>query len=160
MGDVQRVESVLEDLKALAPAGFAIALHVQFTTPKYLFQTYPKDWMEEYTRKGLVMHDPTVRWGLENEGEIIWSDLADLDAAGVLTLASEYGLSHGITIARVIDASKSIASFSREDRAFNADETTDILEKFETLHRESAGGAEAADFDGALKRLSVALTHG
>jgi len=36
------VAALLHELDHRSPAGCAIALHIRFTTPTYLFQTYPK----------------------------------------------------------------------------------------------------------------------
>ncbi len=72
-------------LDALCPAGYAMALHISYTTPKFLFQAYDSDWMEQYSKQGLVLKDPTVKWGFENTGTINWRDLKDLDEAGYLS---------------------------------------------------------------------------
>ena len=54
------VQILLAELKEIAPAGFAIALHVGFNSPKFLFQTYPSKWLKEYSENGLVMNDPNT----------------------------------------------------------------------------------------------------
>ena len=59
------IAALLHDLDQRSPAGFAIALHIRFTTPTYLFQTYPKRWLDHYSSAGLVVHDPVVRWGFQ-----------------------------------------------------------------------------------------------
>ena len=57
------IAAVLQDFDQRSPAGFAVALHFDFTTPTFLFQTYPKRWMDYYSAGGLVMHDPVARMG-------------------------------------------------------------------------------------------------
>ncbi len=84
MQDQAGILRTVERLTALAPSGYAIALHVRFTTPTFLFQTYPREWIEVYTQRGYVMSDPTVMWGFSNTGRVRWSDLADQDSAGML----------------------------------------------------------------------------
>ena len=112
------IRHILGDLMDTATAGFALAFHVRFTTPSFLFQTYPKDWLDYYSQNGLVMSDPTVAWGFENTGAIGWSDLTASDSAGVLAKAAEFGLKHGATCATGSDESRSIGSFARADRDF------------------------------------------
>ena len=158
MTTVATTQGLLNDLSKVSSAGYAIALHVRFTTPTYLFQTYPADWMEYYSSQGLVMHDPTVKWGFENDGTVRWADLAESDSAGVLTQAAEHGLSFGITMAVSKDGSKSLASFSRSDRDFTDDEAKELVGLFEKLHDETADTSDQSVQD-ALKKLSVELTH-
>jgi LuxR family transcriptional regulator len=105
-------------LKTIATAGFAPAFHVRFTTPTFLFQTYPKDWLDYYSQNGLVMSDPTVMWGFENTGAVDWAALQANDSAGVLAKAAEYGLKHGATYATEIDGSHSIGTFARTQTVF------------------------------------------
>ncbi len=65
-----------------SPAGFAIALHIRFSSPTFLFQSYPAAWSEEYTNKGLLMQDPTVAWGLTQTGAVRWSgEFSDSDSS-------------------------------------------------------------------------------
>ncbi len=68
MDENTKIGQLLGELDDLCPSGYAIALHIRYTTPAFLFQTYPKEWMEYYSQNGLVLHDPTVRWGLANTG--------------------------------------------------------------------------------------------
>ena len=75
MNRKESIAALLHELDQRSPSGFAIALHVVFTRPTYLFQTYAKPWMDHYSEAGLVMHDPVVRWGLQNVGRLRWSDL-------------------------------------------------------------------------------------
>lgn len=116
------IRSVLSDLTHLAPTGYAAALHINFTTPDFLFQTYPADWLAIYSQQGLVMKDPTVLWGFENLGTVRWSDLADIDPAGVMRAATKFGMNYGVTVAVEQGGTRSIASLSRGDREFSGDE--------------------------------------
>ena len=151
----------LARLETLSPAGYAMALHVSFTTPRFLFQKYNRDWIEYYTKNGLVMADPTVRWGFENNGLISWSELTDLDTEGVLKKASEFGIKHGFTFSTEAGDSKSITSFARGDRAFSDEERQEICKLAEALHHETADldALSGSDLE-ALKKMSVLFTHG
>ena len=81
------VGKVLERLDSACPSGFAIALHIKFSSPRYLFQAYPAEWIAYYTANGLVMRDPTVHWGFENTGHIRWSALEVADRSVMLKAA-------------------------------------------------------------------------
>ena len=73
------IAALLHEIDRLSPAGFAVAMHIRFTRPTYLFQTYAKRWMDHYSAKGMVVHDPLVHWGLQNVGRIRWSELEAID---------------------------------------------------------------------------------
>lgn len=154
------ISPLLRALDDLCPAGYAIALHIRFTTPMFLFQTYSREWIDIYTRKSMVMQDPTVRWGFENTGTETWANLAESDEAGVLAEAAEHGLKFGFVHALQLHESRSVASFARGDRDFTAEEMTEITKILEQLHEltrdtDSLSDAEIA----ALKTLSITLTH-
>jgi len=156
-------DTILEHLslmKAASPAGYAMALHVRYTTPRYLFQTYDQGWRDHYTQNGMVMQDPTVRWGFENTGTIRWSELVAQDLAGVLTQAASWGLNYGVTIALDKNQSRSIASFARSDREFTDAEIAEIGARLTQMHDETAELETLAPATrAALRQLSVFFTH-
>jgi LuxR family transcriptional regulator, quorum-sensing system regulator SdiA len=154
------IAALLHELDARSPAGLAIALHVRFTRPTYLFQTYAQRWMDVYSAKGFVMHDPVVRWGLQNTGRTRWSDLASIDTAGVLEEAKDHGMMNGVAIGIVLDGSRSIGGFSRADRDYDEAETDELEVLLSRLHTETAGlGQLSAADQRALTELSIKLTH-
>lgn len=159
MSGQDRISTLLAQLHAASPAGFAIALHVRFTSPRYLFQSYAKDWLDTYSREGLVLHDPVVRWGFTHEGTVHWSALDD--PAGVMERAAAHGLRHGAVIAFVRDGSRTMAGFARGDREPSDDEIAALRGILEELH-DLTGSVEA--FSPAvhmtLKQMSIYLTHG
>ncbi len=154
------IRNILAALKETATGGFALAFHVRFTTPTFLFQTYPKDWLDYYSQKGLVMSDPTVAWGFENTGLISWADLKVDDTAEVLAKAAEFGLTHGATCATMRDDSRSIGSFARTDRDFTPQERDMFMERLEMLHHVTADMKTLSpETAAALRTMSVQFTH-
>jgi LuxR family transcriptional regulator len=151
---------LLRELDHRSPAGFAIALHIRFTAPAYLFQTYPTRWMEHYSEHGMVVNDPTVHWGVQNLGRIRWSELERIDSAGVLEAAKNYGLMNGVTVAVLRGGTRTIASFSRADRDYDDFEMEELEELLTRLHEFTTGLPKLSASDRrALRELSVRLTH-
>jgi LuxR family transcriptional regulator, quorum-sensing system regulator SdiA len=153
------VEDSLNQLATSSPAGFAIGLHLEFTTSKYIFQHYSRTWMEEYSRRGLILIDPTVRWGIENEGWIRWSDLAALDSGGVLAAAAEFGLTYGVSISVVGPSSRSLGSFATSEREFTEAEIAALAENLRRMHDSTADVVPDSSEDLKLKRLASSLAH-
>lgn len=154
-----RISSLLARLHQASPAGFAIALHVRFASPKYLFQSYDKEWLDAYSRDGLVLHDPVVRWGFSHEGTIRWSELED--PAGVMQRSAQYGLRFGIVVALLRDGWRTMAGFARSDREFTADEVRALTEYLVELHdRTEPVEALSPVVHQTLKQMSIYLTHG
>lgn len=156
----ESIAALLLDLDQRSPAGFAIALHIRFTTPTFVFQTYSKRWMEHYSSSGLVLHDPVVRWGLQNLGRTRWADLEAIDSEGVMEQAKDFGLMNGAAISIVIAGSRSIAGLARADRDFNEIEMEELERVLALLHRETTDPGELNERDrDALKELSIRLTR-
>ncbi len=155
------VGQILERITKRSPSGFAIGLHITFSTPKYLFQSYDRKWIEIYSKRGLILRDPTVRWGFGNTGTIRWSTLAEQDEEGVLKLAAEHGLKYGVTVGLDCDNSRTIASFARPDREFTDAEIDDSFNDLIELHKATQGTESLSpEVHEVLKRMSVILTHG
>ncbi len=151
---------LLEQLDESCPAGFAVALHIKFASPRYLFQAYRRDWIDYYSKHALVLRDPTVRWGFEHTGTIRWSALDGQDATDVMEKAAEYGLAYGFTAAQEDGQSRSVASFARSDREFTEAEMQSIATILTRLHEETRAAETLSPEDhAALKRLSILLTH-
>lgn len=152
------VSETLGALHQIAPAGYALGVHVEYTTPKFVFQTYPKAWLDYYSSNGLIMRDPMVAWGFENTGFARWSTLDD--AAGVLKLAGEYGMTFGAVTAVTSEDSRSIGGFAHPDREFTEDEMQTLLNGVQALHDATADAAELdEDTIQHLKKMSVMVTH-
>lgn len=156
----RQIGTELSTLQDHAPAGFAIALHVKFTTPAFLFQTYPKAWIDIYSSRGFVLRDPTVIWGFDNLGVIDWTDLQENDSDGIMAMARDFGLVHGFTYALETGDSRSIASFAREDTPFDDDQKRRIVRSVDTIHRVTDGLDRLSDETRtALRRMSILFTH-
>lgn len=154
------VQTLLAETKDIAPAGFAVALHVGFNSPKFLFQTYPPKWLKEYSENGLVMNDPTVHWGFENTGLIRWSDLDDVDQTGVLQQAADHGLVYGLTWSTESQGTRSIGSFARSDRDFLPAECESLQKLAQRLHDETVQLTALSDTMGEkLRQMSIRYTH-
>ena len=152
------ISEVLEKLGNLAPAGYALGFHIAYTTPKFMFQSYPKAWLDYYSQNGLVMSDPMVAWGFENTGACRWSDLDDPE--GVMIKAAEFGMPYGIVCTLKTEDSLSICGFARADREFSDAEIADILDKVGELHKSTAERAQLSpETVQDLKNMSILVTH-
>ncbi len=152
------ISEVLGELNGMAPAGYAVGVHIQYTTTKFLFQTYKKEWLDHYSRNGLVMSDPIVAWCFENTGHCRWSDLDD--PGGVLKSAAEHGMKFGVVMAIELGGSRSMAGFARNDHEFTDAEIDTITQHFENLHMSTADEAQlSAETIQQLKNMSILVTH-
>ena len=160
MKSKEPILDALPELGKLCPAGYAIALHISFSTPRFLFQTYSHEWMEVYSRKGYVLQDPTVVWGFTNNGTIKWADLESLDESGVLKEAKEFGIEHGFTMSLDDGGSKSIGSFTRGDRDFTDAEIAVIQKAFRSIHLRTAEIEQIPPMEvEQLKKIAGNWTH-
>lgn len=150
----------MSELKTLAPTGYAAAFHINYTTPTFLFQTYPADWLAHYSQEGLVMKDPTVLWGFENLGTVRWSDLVSLDIAGVLSEAARFGMKFGVTASVERGGTRSIASLSRGDRELTDEEMLKAADMIASLHDLTANARTLSpETTEELRRQSIRFTH-
>lgn len=159
MDDQDKISAKLTRLRDASPAGFAIALHIRFTSPRYLFQSYEKDWLDTYSREGMVLHDPVVRWGFEHEGTIRWSALQD--PAGIMQRSRNYGMNYGSVIAMTRSGTRSMGGFSRSDREMTDAEIVAIRDDLTALHDLTARVETLApSVHATLRTMSIFLTHG
>ncbi|WP_435703121.1 autoinducer binding domain-containing protein [Yoonia sp.] len=149
---------VLGEFKDRSESGYAMGLHIDFTTPAYFFQSYPREWLEHYSKAGLLMNDPTVAWCFENSGSCRWSDLDD--PAGVLEQAAEYGMRYGVVYATTSGGSHSMSGFARSDREFTDEEIAELVDLFEKMHVATQDQAALSPQTVAqLKKMSIMVTH-
>ncbi|EYD70500.1 autoinducer binding domain-containing protein [Limimaricola hongkongensis] len=154
------VIEVLARLKQLAPAGFALGLHIRFMTPRYMFEAYPAEWLEIYGREGLLMRDPTVRWAIGNHGAIRWSDFDEPEENGIFARARGFGLNHGHMRSIHQDGELSFGGFARTDREFTDREIDEIGALVQRLHdathaRETLGTEASA----RIHDMAVVMTR-
>lgn len=156
----RNIGGIVENLSRAGSAGFAIGLHLTFTSPRYMFQSYPAAWSDRYARNGYLINDPTVHWGLENHGWIRWADLAEFDQSGMFAEAAGHGLCYGVTSAVLARGSRSIAGFSRADREFTDGEAADIHDRMGELHDVTLHVHSLPPvLHDLLRRLSIILTQ-
>jgi len=154
--------AIFARLRRTYPVGFAIALHVRFASPTYLFQAYHPQWIALYSKEGLVLQDPTVRWGLSQTGTIRWEDLpiADEGAARVMQMAHDHGLTFGFTVSFGAADSRSVASFARSDRAATAEEIAQAEQDVIALHDVTTDGPHLGpELRDLLRDMSIDLTR-
>lgn len=143
------------------PAGFAVGLHVAYTTPRYLLQSYAAEWRERYARAGYLMVDPSVHWGLANSGWIRWRDLPRSGEPDIIAEAARHGMPFGVTIAALARGSRSIASFARNDRDYESGEASRIEAHVLELHERTLNvHALPPSVHDLLRRLSIIVTRG
>ncbi|WP_108815917.1 autoinducer binding domain-containing protein [Loktanella sp. Alg231-35] len=152
------LSKVLGEFKDRSESGYALGLHIKFTTPAFFFQSYPRPWLEHYSQAGLLVNDPTVSWCFENTGTCRWSDLED--PANILGQAAEYGMKYGMLYATTTGGSHSMSGFARPDREFTDAEMGEIVERFEALHvATSDQQALKPETVEQLKKMSIMVTH-
>ncbi len=152
------VESVLERMQSRSEAGFAVGLHLAFTTSKYIIQTYPAAWMEEYSQKGFLLADPTVRWGVENLGWVRWDDLRQQDDAGIIDAAASFGLTHGLSIAVERGGSRSLGSFAAKTVPFAEPDIAELTACLEELHDLTQDIESGSPSDALMQRVVSSQT--
>lgn len=141
-----------------AGSGYALGLHINFTTPAYFFQSYPRAWLDHYTQSGLLMHDPTVLWCFDNLGVKRWSDMSD--PHGVLAQAAKFDMNYGFSYATNAGDSLSMAGFTRPDRDYTDAEIAEIVALFDTLHAATHNqGSLPPETVAQLKKMSILVTH-
>ena len=154
------IAHLIGQLSEESPAGFAVALHITYATPAFLFQSYPPSWLEEYTARGLHLQDPNVAWGFTNTGSIRWSELEAQDPGGVIDRARAHGMTYGVAWSVERDGTRTIAGLSRADREFTDEEIERLSQILIQLHDETGGGRGLTEEDReALKGMSIRLTH-
>lgn len=127
----------LAKLSALAPAGYALGLHIRFASAQIMVNTYDPRWIEIYTNRGYMLCDPLVSWGGGTEGVVRWSALNHPDPHNVLGQAADYGLKFGAAVSHGPTSSRSIGGFGRSDREFTDAEMDALADLVRVLHRET-----------------------
>lgn len=137
MGRNQVIDDYLEELGALAPAGYFLGLHIRFASPLLTFHTYNPDWMDHYTQNAYALRDPMVAWGLAHSGASRWSEIDLPDPFGIMSEAQTFGLVYGVCISCGPISSRTIAGVARRDREFSDEEMAELTRIVLRLHHES-----------------------
>jgi LuxR family transcriptional regulator len=122
---------------AIAPAGHYLALRLGFAFPMEERNELPPAWVTQYTRNGLMLADPVMKWVYQHRGAVRWSEIGLPDPLGVLDAAAAYGLRFGAAVAcsdHDLRGQRSFGSFARSDREFTDSELDQLVEAVEHLH--------------------------
>ncbi|WP_108482995.1 autoinducer binding domain-containing protein [Oceaniglobus ichthyenteri] len=126
-----------EELKKLDPyaeAGYFLALHIRFTSPVMMFQTYDPAWINHYTENGYVLRDPMTAWSFSATGTTRWSNRRIPDPFGIFKKARQFGLNYGATISHGPIRSRTVCSMARSDREFEDHEMAELARLVAILH--------------------------
>ncbi len=118
----------------LCDRGFALAIHIRYTRPTLLYQTYQRDWADHYSEKGYMLVDPVVHWGLTNTGWVEWASLTGQDPEGVIAAAVAHGLSNGWTYSTGPAASRTIAGLPKSGAPFSTSERDEMARMVDHIH--------------------------
>lgn len=129
------------ELSKIASAGYYVALRVGFAFPVEERNEFPNDWIEYYTKNGLMLRDPAVRWAYDNSGATRWSEINGTEDSYVSAMAKEYGLKFGAVVCCSSSQPKeqrSYGTFARADREFSEQEISRLLVHIKQLHELAA----------------------
>lgn len=150
MTDFSERSKLLAEMDRIAQQGYTIALHIEFSQPRFLFQTYDPAWSDLYTDRGFILQDPTVHWALQNLGSVRWSEIDLPDPAGVFAEAAKFGLKYGVCVSIQTDGSHSLANCAHSKREYTRDEISLITEVVENLHAETLNTVELTQIEKAV----------
>jgi DNA-binding CsgD family transcriptional regulator len=110
-----------DQIEQFSPAGFYVALRVGFSFPEEELNQLPENWVEFYTTRGLVVHDPVMKWVYGNLGVARMADITLPDPHQIRAKAVAFGLQFGAVISVMTPADRgrrSYGLFFRDDRDF------------------------------------------
>jgi LuxR family transcriptional regulator len=148
-------EGIEFNFQAIAPAGFFVAVRVSFAFPAHVRNDLPVAWVNEYTREGLVLRDPTIKWIYANRGCARLSELDVGDPAGILARGAARGLRFGAAISYSAPTERSHLSygqFYRSDCEFTDHELGILFARVRRLHR--LAGPASAQISADLNRVA------
>jgi len=144
------------EFSSIATAGYYVALRLGFAFPVDERNEFPVEWVEYYTRNGLMLRDPIVKWAYENSGWARWSSLSKSDNQGVFSKARRYGLNFGVVVCFSTENPKeqrSYGTFSRSDREFSREEI--LLLEFHLHHMHDISAPPTNLTDAELEALRL-----
>jgi len=128
------IEQYTARLSNLAPGGYSFSLHIRFAMPLLIHQTFPKGWMDLYTKEAYALRDPIIAWGFSQIGTQRWSEFEIPDPFGIFEQARDFGMQFGFAVSCGPMSSRTIASAAREDREFTDGEMEDFAKMINQLH--------------------------
>lgn len=134
MDKTSELTALLRDLGQYAPMGYSLGLQIRFTAPEYMFMTFPKAWIDEYSERGYTVRDPAVVWAFENNGPMRWSAVSDIGDASVMDRAAHHGLTFGVIVGVDGETTRSICGFARGDREFTDAEIEILADQSRKAH--------------------------
>ena len=150
-GKAHAIADKVGELRAFCDKGFALAIHIRYTRPTLLYQTYDQAWGDHYSEKGYMLSDPVVHWGLTNTGWVEWASLVDRDPEGVIADAVAHGLTNGWTYSVGPASSRTIAGLPRTGLPFTPEERIVLAAIVDAIHDATEG------FDSFSHDLQVEL---
>lgn len=150
----RHIALLLGKLATFCNRGFALAIHIRYTRPTLLYQTYAQDWSDHYSEKGYMLSDPVVGWGLTHSGWVEWASLTDQDPQGVIADAVAHGLTNGWTYSTGPAGSRTIAGLPRAGAPFSDAERAEMATLVDLAHDLTEGfDSFPADLKDRLRRL-------
>lgn len=124
-----KINEQLQQLVAQGDWRFALGLHFRFNHPTLMYQSYPEEWVQHYAKNGLMFSDPALFWGMTNFGVCDWRELETLDSGGVLRMARDFGLAHGISVSVGNESQRSLGFFTHHEHPIREDwrETAQVV---------------------------------
>lgn len=137
MGRSQIIDDLLVDLGDQSPGGYFLSLHLRYSTPLMMMQTYDPRWVEHYARNAYALRDPMIAWGISRSGTSRWSEIDIPDPFGIMDEAAAFGLKYGVCISFGPITSRTIACATRSDREFTDEEMAALTGTVLRLHHET-----------------------
>jgi LuxR family transcriptional regulator len=98
--------------------------------------TYPVEWVKQYGEMNALLFDPTVAWGLAQEGAARWSEIDLPDPYGIFPKASSFGLVYGACMSIGANTSRTLGGLARSDRELTDAEIASALEITTIIHNQ------------------------
>jgi DNA-binding CsgD family transcriptional regulator len=124
-------------LSKFAPGGYYIALRVGFYAPERELNGFASEWSDHYTREGLALVDPYMRWCQGNLGILRWSDVDLPDPSAVASAYRRFGFLFGASASIGGTATvpkRSFGVFAHPQREFRDDELSFLHRALGQLH--------------------------
>ena len=132
--DKVSLQSNLDALSRIAPAGFSAGLHIRFASPLIYVRTYEESWTKIYDENAYALRDPLVFWGLGVKGHTRWSAIKLPDPFNIIGQARSHGLVYGAVVSCGPITSRSIVGMAHPTREFTDDEIAEAVRIVHNLH--------------------------